>query len=650
MGAFLADKHLRSADVAAIIAVWAIFLGQGAAVAAVPSAPSAVARPQAYSFAFQDADIARVVEEVLGATLHLPYTIDPGVTGKMSLRVDQKLTHAQLYEALESALAANDIVLVRHGDSLLVEPRSKAKASASLQTSLSERSRRGGYQVVAVPLSYALPSEVARALTAVAPASSVVSTDDKLGLIMVGGTDRELDSLLQTIRVFDQSGLQASKIKWFELARAPAQSVADELDRILKASGAGGVTIVPLRRLNGMFVFARTPQALDEVGQWVAKLDVPPKENATSFWVYRPRSVSAEGLSRSLSTLLFDQPTGAAAAGTAGPIPTVGVAATPVTAAGAASAADATLAPSSMRSPDGSIRLGVDRESNTLLISAPQANWIQIQKILQEIDRPPLQVLIEASILEVTLTNDTKLGVDWSWMNGSSPLTISSSGQDDGSVAARFPGFAVTYLKSDIKAAVSTLGTRSSVEVVSAPKIMTLNNRPAMLEIGNQVPVITQSAQSISAPGSPIVDSVSYRGTGVILNVTPQVSDEDNIVLTIDQEVSSVGETTSSNINSPTIQQRKFQSSLVLKSGGVVALGGLISTNRGKGSSGLPVLSDVPVVGALFGSQKRSNDRTELIVLLSAKIIRDQDASDAALSILMQDMHEIEGRGLHKAR
>jgi general secretion pathway protein D len=196
---------------------------------------------------------------------------------------------------------------------------------------------------------------------------------------------------------------------------------------------------------------------------------------------------------------------------------------------------------------------------------------------------------------------------------------------------------------------VNTLGTKAQVEVVSAPKIMTLNNRPARLEVGDQVPLITQSSQSVTAPGSPIIDSVDYRSTGIILSVTPQITNGDEILLSVNQEVSSVSETTSSSINSPTIQQRKFDSTVVLKDGGTVALGGLISAKKSRGASGLPLVSSVPVIGALFGSQKFDNDRTELIVLLSATIVNDQSRADAAMANLLDDMHEVGARGLLKS-
>jgi general secretion pathway protein D len=300
------------------------------------------------------------------------------------------------------------------------------------------------------------------------------------------------------------------------------------------------------------------------------------------------------------------------------------------------------------RADEDAVRIGVDNDSNTLLISGPPAQWIQIQRILQEIDVAPRQILIEASIVEVTLTNDFQFGVDWSVMGNN--LAATSINSSSGTVAASTPGLALTFLGNDIKGALNTLSAKTNVQVVSAPKIVTLDNQAAQLQVGDQVPIITQSAQSTSSAGAPVVSSVDYRNTGIILNVTPRISGDDKIVLIVDQEVSSTVETTTSGIDSPTIQQRSFNSTVVVPSGKVVALGGLISTNKSTSRSGVPWLADVPGLGALFRTDTKNNDRTELIVLISAKIIQNPASLDRVMTDLLADMKEIKKSALITTR
>jgi general secretion pathway protein D len=208
----------------------------------------------------------------------------------------------------------------------------------------------------------------------------------------------------------------------------------------------------------------------------------------------------------------------------------------------------------------------------------------------------------------------------------------------------------VTFIDKDIKAAINALGSKTTVEVVSAPKIMALDNHPARLEVGDQVPIIVQTQQSTTSANAALVNSVDYRNTGVILNVTPRIAGDDRIALSITQEVSSVAPTTTSGIDSPTIQQRKFDSALLLADGGTVALGGLISSTRTKGGAGVPYLQKIPFAGALFDRHTDSLQKTELIILLSAKIIRDQAASSRVMADLLADMNDASMRGLVNAR
>ena len=629
------------------IATFALaFAGPPSQAWALPQRPAIHRdRPDAYTFAFQDAPIGQAAQEILGGALGLTYTVDPEVTGKISFRIDKTLTRAQLLEAFEAVLAANGVVLVRDGESLTLTPRAKAKQAAGLHVSV-EGNVGGGYQVVAVALNFATPSEVAKALESMGRTDLVVYTDDKLGLILLGGTERELEAARQALKVLDQSGFQSSRIRWFELTQAPAATVADELKQVFEASNAGGVSVVALKRLNGILAFARTPEALDQLSAWIAKLDVPSKQEAPSLWVYRPLNLPADALANTLNSVLgtgenrASEPPAEAASKAAGAT------------ADAKPAAPAKIADpqpaAAVVSGEGAVRIGVSRESNTLIIVAPASRWLQIKQILDEVDRTPQQILIEASILEVTLTNDLEFGVDWKTVGANGKLNVANVSNTAGAVAPIFPGFSVTYLSNNLQAAVTALRSMTEVEVVSAPKLVALDNHTAKLSIGDQVPVTVQSAQSTTSANAPIISSTQYQDTGVILNVTPRIAGDDQIVLDIDQEVSTVAKTTSSGIDSPTIQQRRLQSTLILQDGEAAALGGLISDNRTRSNSGIPLISQIPLLGAAFRTTGRDHERTELIVLITAKIMKDTVSRGRVMHDLEADMHEIEAHGLLK--
>jgi general secretion pathway protein D len=179
----------------------------------------------------------------------------------------------------------------------------------------------------------------------------------------------------------------------------------------------------------------------------------------------------------------------------------------------------------------------------------------------------------------------------------------------------------------DIRAVLNAIESVTEVRVLSAPKLLVLNNHQAELQIGDQVPITTASAVGTQNPDAPIVNSVQFRDTGVILSVTPRANQSGRVTIDIAQEVSDVAATTTSGIDSPTIQQRKFATTVAVADGETIVLGGLIRESTSRSRGGVPVLSRVPGLGGLFGSRNRDRRRTELIVLLTPRVIRSEDES-----------------------
>lgn len=622
-----------------ILALAALSLACAPAAQAQGSGPPSPSRR--YAFSFQDAEIARVTQEILGTSLGATYIIDPGVTGRMSFRLDGQMTRAQLLEAFEAALAPYDMAIVRNGETLTVTPRAKARNLATL-TVRGAPAAGAGYEVMAIPLAYATPSEAARAFEAIGSTNTVVYVNDDLGLLVLGGTRRELEAAQQTVALLDQSSLQGARLRWVELSNATAEVVAPDLQQVLEASNIGGVSVVPLKRLNGLLLMARSPEALTQTLEWVARLDVVSKDEPTALWVYRPLNLTAEALAVTVTQLVGGEVIASGSSGGSSgasssqgqPVPGVGLVAQPREA-------------SSVRPPAaGEVRVGVNRESNTLLVSAPASRWLQIQRILAEVDRTPSQVMIEASVLEVTLNNEFRFGLNWSAIGEAGRLVVTSTNDTAGAVGARFPGLSAVYVDSDIRAAIDAISAKTQVEVLSAPKLVALDNRPSRLQVGDQVPVITEASRDTTTPNAPLRVMTEYRDTGVILTVTPRVSGANNVLLEVSQEVSSVARTTTSGIDSPTIQQRRLDGTLLLRNNSTVALGGLISEDKTVSGSGIPLLRDIPGVGALFQNQVRDRRRTELIVLITARIMPDLASTEQAMAELAAQMQEVNRRGL----
>jgi len=270
----------------------------------------------------------------------------------------------------------------------------------------------------------------------------------------------------------------------------------------------------------------------------------------------------------------------------------------------------------------GNIRIIADERNNALVILATAAEYRMIEATLKRLDIVPLQVLIEVTIAEVTLTDDLKYGLQWFFNLGDSSFTFSTL--STGAVSSAFPGFSYLFSAGDAGAVLNALTEITDVRVISSPQLMVLDNQTARLQIGDQVPIATQSSVSTITDNPPIVNTIQFRDTGVILEVTPRVNASGLVVLDVLQEVSDVVETTTSDLNSPTIQQRSIQSTVAVQSGDTIALGGLIRDREEESVSGIPILSAIPILGNLFKTTQNIVRRTELLVLITPRVVRDR--------------------------
>src|SRR4029077_664063 len=243
-----------------------------------------------------------------------------------------------------------------------------------------------------------------------------------------------------------------------------------------------------------------------------------------------------------------------------------------------------------------------------------------LEGMLRKIDIIPLQVLIEATIAEVTLNDNLSYGTQF-FLGHANNLSGTLSAGTAAAFANNFPGF---VLANGVREAINLLAKVTQVKVLSAPQVTVMDNEPARLQVGDLVPVIVQSQQSTLTSNAPIINSVEYRDTGVIMLVTPRVNSGGLVTLDISQEVSDVASTTSSNIDSPTFNQRLIRTRVAVQDGQTVGMAGLIRDTDSQGNSGIPLIKDIPLLGSLVSSQVNTRERTELLVLITPHVVHDQ--------------------------
>lgn len=598
-----------------------------------------------YSLAFVEADVKRVVDAVMGSMLGANYTIDPDVTGNITLRTVRPVAQQSLIPLLEEALGSVDAVIVKRGDSYRIVSRDKARSVASIASSPSSISRPSGagtgaqrifppsapgFQTEVIDLNFGSSSEIAKLISEFLGDKIAEASRDGRNQLLISGSADERDAAKQLVSRFDVDTLSAMAFEVYRLENVDADTIVSELDKIFEPPYdilGSRIRLVPLPRLRSVLGIAGNRADLVRIEPWINRLDTG-GSGKRKLYSYAVQNGRAADIARSLQLVL-----GSGGANNPPPIETQRIDVSGF-GSGAISASESdqsqtvtTSSPEPVSPLAGNLRIVPNNQNNSLLIYANGEEYGFIREALEKLDQPVAQVLIEATLAEVTLGDDLRFGVDFSvFRSGSNGTnTITNTGTTSGTPASSFPGFSVSVIGSSASAVLNTLQSKTNVQVLSAPKILTLNNEPATLQVGDQVPIVTQQSQGVVSPGAPIVNNIELRDTGVILQVTPRVNDSGTIILDISQEVSDVATTTTSGINSPTIQQRRLASTVATRSGQMIALGGLIRNRQTKEKSGIPLLSQIPIIGGLFGRTVDTGSRTELIILITPTVIRSPE-------------------------
>jgi general secretion pathway protein D len=633
---------------------------------------------------FVNASLEEVLKAVMGDILGANYVVDPKAQGStVTLQTNRPIKRSDVLPVLERVLQGNGLALVQSDGTYQVVPR----AGAAPTGAVSVRGVDGpvaGHGTEIIPLRYTSARQLRAVLEPFVPQGAIMQTDDSRNMVIVSGTRTQIQSFAQLVTVFDVDWLSGMSFGLFPLEHGTATSVARELGAILEtAEGplARVVRIVPLDRISAVLVASAQPDYIARVQTWIERLDTGWNDSVPRLYVYHVQNSRAGDLAKVLERTFVDtniqqiQPqqgslggAGGYGGGLGGGGPLSGGTVTPQSSGGAiigGGGRTSSTAPSPQPlgdtsqsagpavpavprgrvetgepaapttggfgaalgagpAPEGAVpppRIVADEKNNTLVIYARPRDYRMIESALKRLDILPLQVLIEATVAEVTLTDELNFGLQWFFQSGNHSLTLSRA--TSGAISQTFPGFDYLVSTPSARVVLNALSDITNVNVVSAPQLMVLDHQTAVLQVGDEVPIAVQQARSVTDPDAPLVNSIALRDTGVILRVTPRVNQNGMTILEVEQEVSDVTTTTTSNIDSPTIQQRRIRSTVSVADGETLALGGLIRDNNTTGKSGIPGLSDIPVFGALFGARSRTRNRTELLILLTPRVVRN---------------------------
>jgi general secretion pathway protein D len=619
-----------------------------------------------YELNFSDAELSELTKVILRDTLQIPYVYDPRVQGRVTVSTGGPVSRSQLLSILESVLAMNRGAMIVDGNLHRIIPQSEARQDAILSVNYQQEHQEvgNGYGISIVPLRYVSAETMTRMLTSLASPQDPPRANVYNNLLIIRGTARHRESLLEIAAMFDVDWMRGQSAGLYTLKNSSPEDVIKELQRVFATDGRGKglVRFQAIKRLNAILALTKKSESLKRIQTWVARLDRGSSE-AANYYVYRVENGRAKDLTDILMAAFTGQggtqvrgaeesevaPTESASRQqtAAASIDEASAAAAPAatTASNTSTStstspplalASTTSAPSSGSEDHSSqVRIIPDERNNKLLIKASGRDLRKILSILRRIDQPPMQVLINATLAEVTLNDELKYGVQFflEKNNGKDGLLGFSNGNQI-EISPQVPGlnFMVGSVINNPRIILDALAAKTSVRVVSSPSVVVLHNQKATLQVGDEVPITTRSAVSVVNPDSPVVNEIQYKNTGVILNVTPRVNTNGLVTMDIEQEISTVSSTTTSDTLTPTISQRRISSTIAVESGQMVVLGGLISEQHTRDKSRIPVLGKIPYVGdVLGGNTDNKKTRTELVVFLQPVVIRDpEDAARVA--------------------
>lgn len=633
---------------------------RGSARPVQPTAAAAVhvspASGDDISFSFVDADVRDVMREILGSQLHIGFVVDPKVQAKITAQTGAPIPRDAVLPTLESILRASGIALVHAGDVYRAVPLEEASKESPASLARGGASQPG-FGIRVLPLKFVKASELKPLLDGFVPPGGVLQIDDARNLLVVSGPSADLEGFAELVRQFDVDWFASKSFAVYPLQVGKAKEIVNEVQAVLDQGGkeagpmGGLVRVVPVERLNAVLIIASQASYLGQVRSLIDRLDYGDNAVTPRFFKYQVQNTRAVDLARVLrqmfssndvrivtpekapspnfTRLQTNPPGNIGALGTGIPglmIPT----AVPVSSQPRQAEEDSTAKPAGNEAPVTpldlpQVRIVADEKNNAIVVYTRPQDYRVIHDMLQQLDVVPQQVLIEATIAELTLNDALQYGLQYFLKDAASrfEFTTSTTGSlSPADILGRFPGFNYIVASSTQHLILNVLKSVSAVKVLSSPQLLVKDNQTAGLQVGAQVPIVVQSAQSVIGAGSPIVNSIEYRNTGVILQVTPRINPSGMISVDVDQEVSDVANTTSSQIDSPTINERHLVSSIMVHDGETIALGGLIREDSSDTKGGIPVVSDLPWVGPLFRNTERSRGRTELIVLLSPRVVR----------------------------
>jgi len=653
----------------------------GVAVPAAPTPPPSTAPSRNIVFNFDNADVEVVIQaaaEIVGFN----YVLAPAARGrKVTVQTIGKIANNDVFNVLLTILDVNGLAAVKSGNLYRIIPKEGAPQS-SIRTVVGREAdpSRSGDEVLTqlIPLQYISAADAVNLLRPFVPQQGGISAHRETNLLIITDTAANIRRVLDIVKLVDVE-VAVDELQIIPLRHSDAQELAQLLNQMFSTgrlrTGVGAVApgaptpppplpgapvppaippspttptadrplIVAERRSNSLVIHARKAE-MDTIRKLIEKLDVDIYGGQRVF-IYFVENTKAKDLAATLDAIYGRS--GRSGVQTAQPrvpsqtpggLSTGGLSTPPSPPPILPVVPGVPGLPGEVITPATELRFIADEVTNAIIVTTYPRLWRDIEETIKKLDRMARQVLIEVLAAEVTLTDDTKLGIEWAVRSGrfdfsntqtgilpSRPpqgLIPGGLGLGGGAVPLGFNMF--TFAAGQFLAALNALATENKVNVLSSPSIMTSENKKAIINVSTSVPIVTSQQVPVASGGgtaNSITQTVEYKDAGIILTVTPRIGEQGTVALDVKQEVNEVGTPEPPPINSPRFTKREAETSVVLLNNQTLVLGGLIQNKRTYIKTGIPLLNRIPVLGYLFGSTEEKIEKTELLLLITPSVV-----------------------------
>ncbi len=584
------------------------------------------------SLNFDDADIYEVIN-ALSDIMGINYIIDPAVKGKVNINTSGEIDKSQLLPILETIFEINNIAMVPYGDLYKIVPVKEAYTQMmdfSIGTDPPDFDSYDQVLIQIVPLQHVAAAEVANLLKRFLRRGGDIINYDRGNFVIIIDAAANVRKLLGLIRIIDTDVFQNTDIRFLKISFADVNDIAKELDDIFSSLGIQkttekgiGLKFIPIERVGCVLAISSIPGIFERVEHWVQVLDRVDVEASEQIFIYFVENGKASELADVLQKIYGEGVKEGETTRTRKPAEGKEQAASP-----------AVLL-------EGKLKIVTDSSTNSIIVRSTPHDYSIIKDTIQRLDIMPRQVLIEVFIAEVTLSGDTQFGVEWALRGDSARIggykgmekTEASYGLGGlGAELAENLGKGLTYRfdSRQLQAFLMAQASQNKLNILSSPHILAAENKEARIEVGKEVPIVTSDYSPLDRQDTTSTSrSIEYRSTGVILRVTPRISDKGLVAMDIMQEVSEAQEVQKDGIQSPVISQRRAETSLVVSDGQTIVIGGLIKNQSSQSRTGVPFVSKIPVFGYLFGSTRDTQEKTELLISITPHVVNTVDAVEA---------------------